>query len=159
MRYVVRMAVRQFNTLPHHRHDLHTSTVDAVQTPPSVRLVGGTTRYEGRVEVYLDGEWSTVCDDLWDTLDATVVCRQLGFSPLGAEALSYAAFGQGSGSILLDNVQCTGSELYLTSCPSNGLYVHDCSHYEDAGVRCQGEREEWERGTGEKRGKEPGIIA
>ena len=151
MRYVVRMAVRQFNTLPHHRHDLHTSTVDAVQTPPSVRLVGGTTRYEGRVEVYLDGEWSTVCDDLWDTLDATVVCRQLGFSPLGAEALSYAAFGQGSGSILLDNVQCTGSELYLTSCPNNGLYVHDCSHSEDAGVRCQGEREEWERGEERER--------
>ncbi|KAL5509568.1 hypothetical protein EMCRGX_G004959 [Ephydatia muelleri] len=111
--------------------------LDAAQTPPSVRLVGGTTRYEGRVEVYLQGEWSTVCDDLWDTLDATVVCRQLGFSPLGAVALSYAAFGQGSGSILLDNVQCTGSELYLTSCPNNGLYIHDCSHIEDAGVRCQ----------------------
>ena len=125
---------------------LPSSILDAVQAPPPLRLVGGTTRYEGRVEVYLQGVWSTVCDDYWDSLDATVVCRQLGLSPVGAVALTNAAFGQGTGPIVLDNVQCTGSELYLTSCPNNGLYVHDCVHSEDAGVRCQGKREEGKGG-------------
>ena len=68
-----------------------------------------------------------------------VVCRQLGFQSSGALAISYARYGQGGGPIVLDNVYCTGIEVYITDCPSNGLYVHDCSHYEDASVICQRE--------------------
>ena len=66
------------------------------------------------------------------------MCRQLGFSPTGALAYSYAHFGRGVGPITLDNVQCTGLESYLTDCSHNGLYIHNCGHGEDAGVRCQG---------------------
>ena len=67
-----------------------------------------------------------------------VVCRQLGFLGTGARAYSFAHFGRGSGPIVLDNVRCTGLEAYITDCPNNGLYIHNCRHYEDAGVSCVG---------------------
>ena len=102
------------------------------------RLVGGSSYYEGRVEVYYNYQWGTVCDDGWSSTDAGVVCRQLGYGSSGL-AYSGAYFGQGSGPIWLDNVQCTGSELTLASCVHLGFNItRSCSHSEDAGVRCYG---------------------
>ena len=104
----------------------------------SIRLVGGNSCNEGRVEVYYNSEWGTVCDDGWDDTDAGVVCRQLGFGSSGTAIVS-AGFGQGSGSIVLYDVTCTGSELQLTNCGHRGIGVNgSCSHSEDAGVRCSG---------------------
>ena len=97
--------------------------------------MGGAVETEGRVEIYLNGQWGTVCDDFWGINDANVVCNQLGF--LGATAaVSSAGFGQGGGPIHLDNVQCVGNESSLTDCQANAVGSHNCGHYEDAGVRC-----------------------
>lgn len=56
----------------------------------------------------------------------------------GVVALSRAAFGQGAGSIWLDNVNCVGTEGRLADCPANPIGSHNCAHSEDAGVRCPG---------------------
>ena len=102
-------------------------------------MVGGNSYIEGRVEVYYNGEWGTVCDDGWDDTDAGVVCRQLGFGSSGT-SYSSAYFGQGSGSIWLDSVTCIGSESTIASCGHLGVgIIRSCSHYEDAGVRCSGD--------------------
>lgn len=48
-----------------------------------IRLIGGSSVFEGRVEVCVSGSWGTVCDDYWSSTDARVACRQLGFSTSG----------------------------------------------------------------------------
>ena len=103
-----------------------------------MRLVGGNSYNEGRVEVSYNGEWGTVCDDGWSNNDAYVVCRQLGFGSSG-RSYSSAYFGQGSGPIWLDNVVCESTESTLARCGHLGINItRSCSHYEDAGVRCYG---------------------
>ncbi|NXG67358.1 CD6 protein, partial [Hemiprocne comata] len=105
----------------------------------ALRLAGGQSRCEGRVELEQAGAWGTVCDDGWDMAEAEVVCRQLGCG-WALQALGGATFGRGNGSILQDEVGCQGHEEHLWECPS--APEHDCSHKEDAGVVCS-EHQEW----------------
>ncbi|NWV20910.1 DMBT1 protein, partial [Origma solitaria] len=87
---------------------------------------------EGRVELYDGSTWGTVCDDQWDMQDAQVVCRQLGCGQAVA-ALDTAHFGQGSGRIFLDDVQCRGDEPSLQMCRHNGWGIRPCMQQSHGG--------------------------
>ncbi|XP_062243292.1 uromodulin-like [Platichthys flesus] len=113
------------------------STARSGPSSKSVRLAnGGNSSCSGRVEIFLRGQWGTVCDDQWDLVDAQVVCRQLSCGRvLSAPSVR---FGPGSGPIWLDDVVCSGSESQLTDCQHRGIGYHNCGHSEDAGVVCEG---------------------
>ncbi|XP_028407307.1 neurotrypsin-like [Dendronephthya gigantea] len=101
----------------------------------SLRLKGPRSQnVTGRVEVFYNGVWGTICDDTWDSMDARVVCRQLGYP--GGRAFQGSQVPSGSGRIWLDDVACTGTERNIANCSHRGWGVHDCRHSEDAGVEC-----------------------
>ncbi|XP_021357928.1 fibrocystin-L-like [Mizuhopecten yessoensis] len=113
--------------------------VDASNQATPVRLVGGTSKYAGRLEVNHDGVWGTVCDyNYANNYIADVVCKQLGSTSDVRHIKPYAYFGAGTGPIWMNNVRCTGTEISLDKCVFNGWGNHNCDHHYDLSVICTG---------------------
>uniref|UniRef100_A0A674JDX8 Soluble scavenger receptor cysteine-rich domain-containing protein SSC5D n=1 Tax=Terrapene triunguis TaxID=2587831 RepID=A0A674JDX8_9SAUR len=118
--------------------DVHCiGTEAALSDLAQLRLVNGSSRCNGRVEVFHNKKWGTVCDNSWDLQDAGVICRQLGCG-MALSAPRGARFGRGSDHIWLDNVNCTGTEVALSDCRARPWGDNNCTHGEDAGVDCSG---------------------
>eukprot|EP00731_Ephydatia_muelleri_P022263 Em0014g854a len=99
-----------------------------------VQLVGGTFLAEGTVEVCDDNIWGTVCDTLWTSNDAKVVCKQLGYTSASIPFYN-SFFGPGMAAITWSDVGgCRGSESAVTSCRFTTPVDCNSSYY--AGVRC-----------------------
>ena len=101
-----------------------------------MRLSNGHNSTSGRVELFINGQWGTVCDDYWSIGSSIVLCRQLGLGTTG----TFNRFGSGPSHypILLDDVNCHGREVNILACPHRRLGDHNCGHSEVVGVTCSG---------------------
>ncbi|XP_052262075.1 uncharacterized protein LOC127865958 isoform X2 [Dreissena polymorpha] len=116
------------------------STVAAVNCTTPIRIVNGTSQQSGRVEVFHNDAWGTVCDDNFDDMEAKVICRMLGFGTSNAKSLTGAYYGEGQGKIVVDDMYCQGEEVDISDCKSRPWGTSNtCHHSEDAAVECNTE--------------------
>ena len=109
-----------------------------------IRLVGGSSPLQGRVEVCYMNQWGTICGynngfTIW--ANANVICRQLGYSYYNPTVYYHSYFGMGSGGIYLymPTLFCTGNETRLQDCYHSPLGYHQCyDHSNEIGLQCQG---------------------
>ncbi|XP_078416713.1 scavenger receptor cysteine-rich type 1 protein M130-like [Cetorhinus maximus] len=100
-----------------------------------LRLANGGSRCAGRLEIHYRGQWGTVYGNSWDLQDAAVVCRELGCGTADS-APGRAHFGEGSGPIVTQNVQCSGNEAALRDCKSYSWGHYSWPHDNDASAIC-----------------------
>lgn len=139
---------RRLDTCGHNPYGTHNCVAAEAQgvvcteyVEGDTRLVGGSGRNAGRVEVLHNNIWSTVCDDYIDpavgavgTNFSAVGCTQLGFT--GGAPLSSGSVPDGVDPIGYDDVMCVGTETSLLMCPALAFGTHNCGHYEDVGLTC-----------------------
>ena len=104
------------------------------QQEGDVRLVNGMTKREGRVELFNNGHWRSICGKTWNFTDAFVVCRQLGYKGVDTFS-SQSQFGHGK-NILRDYVNCEGTEGHLVDCLEKAQVKDNCRGHE-ASVTCE----------------------
>ncbi|XP_055045873.2 scavenger receptor cysteine-rich type 1 protein M130 [Misgurnus anguillicaudatus] len=112
-----------------HKHDV------SVICEPIVRFVGGVNNCSGRVEIFHNKVWGTICGNSWDMLDAQMACMERGCgNPIATTPT--VNYGQGTGQIWMDGLGCTGREASFKNCPFNGWGVTSCTHTGDVSVNC-----------------------
>ena len=90
-----------------------------------LRIVDGNGYNTGRLEIFHDGIWGTVCDDGWTQVNSIVACRELGFST----GSFTREFPRGSGQIWLDDVRCSLNDPLLRLCEHRGFGSHNCGRF------------------------------
>ena len=123
--------------------------ITASTEPVPIRLVGGNTANEGRVEIKYNDEWGSVCVEEgqnWGQTEADVVCRQLGLKASNPEGKSYATSGNiyeqvpHVQTIWLDRIKCNSSskQYVLKDCERSEWGGRGaCDHSQDVGVICE----------------------
>lgn len=114
-----------------HQQDAGVICEKTVNASMSIRLTTGDNRTYGRLEIYQKNKWSTVCDSLWDDLDAVVACRMLGFK--NGIVYKVRPGATPPAPTLMDFIDCVGHEYSLADCSVINWEIHECG---DAGVRC-----------------------
>lgn len=100
-------------------------------------MIEGPDSSSGRLEVFQDSFWGSVCSLGWSINESHVVCRELGFSKAVLTA-DYRSFGTGGGQIKLGSVSCSGDESLLNGC-QNDTDASGCTHAKDVGIVCESE--------------------
>ncbi|XP_078656299.1 MAM and LDL-receptor class A domain-containing protein 1-like [Branchiostoma floridae x Branchiostoma belcheri] len=112
-----------------------------IEVDGAVRLVDGTRFGEGRVEIFYDHEWGTICNrSSWTQTNGDVICSQLGYTSSVPSSRHYPA--PSSTPIHLDEVWCSsGNVTKISSCSHSrwGHYHPDCDHLKDVSVACTGQ--------------------
>ena len=102
-----------------------------------MRLAGGPDSHSGRVELYLEGDWVSVCREDWGASEAAVVCRQLGFSGVQSSDDGVTEYNRGKG-IIMDKLDCEGRESNVQDCEWGSLFgKFRCGYANHAGITCQ----------------------
>ncbi|CAI8023573.1 Neurotrypsin [Geodia barretti] len=128
-------------------YDVHVAVIDDIPrtdcayygcSTGEIRLIGGESEGEGRLEVCNNRRWGSVCGTQWTNRHTAVVCRYLGFSDLPTDLTYYSPekYGKGSGPVFMDFVNCTGDEWNLWGSCTYWTHYYGCSHDDDIGVQC-----------------------
>ena len=103
----------------------------------NVRLVNGSNKCTGRVELYQNGQWGSVCDETWDMNDAAVVCTYLQCGR-AQKIPNSGFFGRGSTNMLIGEISCTGREHSPDECRQQNIGSSTCNSTSVAGLLCSG---------------------
>ncbi|XP_052821548.1 deleted in malignant brain tumors 1 protein [Octopus bimaculoides] len=94
----------------------------------------GLNTIKGRVEIFHNNSWGSICDDGFDNTNAYVVCKSLNYK--SGKILPAESYEVAKGKIWMDDVRCVGNEKTIFDCQYSPLGTHDCTHKQDVMISC-----------------------